>query len=198
MGEHELQEALRSKAQEAARQAWAAAEATVAARRAELEVEQTALRDAMEQQLVVAAAAVRRSVLAAAELAARQQQLAAESALRERLHSTAVRLLANLGAEQRHRLWQALTAELPLADWQRIRVHPDDLVRARQLFPVAEVTPEATLIGGLIVETADGRIMVDNSLSGRLERLWSELLAPLFAAVYEEVDRDAAGSPAVG
>jgi vacuolar-type H+-ATPase subunit E/Vma4 len=153
----------------------------------------------MEQQLAVAGAAVRRSVLAAAELAARQQRLAAESALRERMHGAALRLLATLGAKQRQHLWRALAAELPPADWRRIRVHPDELELARERFPAAEVIAEPELVGGLVAETADGRIVVDNSLAGRLERVWPELLAPLLVAVNEEVDRHvAAGAAAAG
>lgn len=196
MGEYELQEALREKARETIRELWRAAESAVAERRTEVGVQQAALRDAAERQLAVAAAAVRRDVLTTAERAARQQQLAAEQALQERLHAAAMCIFPDLGTGDRQQLWRALAAELPPVDWQRIRVHPDDLSVARQFFPTVEVAAEPALGGGLVAETADGRIVVDNSLTGRLTRAWPDLLPPLFAAISEEVDRDAAGSAA--
>jgi vacuolar-type H+-ATPase subunit E/Vma4 len=196
MGEHELQEALRGKARETIRELWQAAEAAVAERRAEIDARQAALRDTAERQLAAAAAVVLREVLATAERAVRQRQLVAEQALRERLHAAAMRVLPELGAGDRRRLWRTLAAELPPIAWQRIRVHPDDLSVARQFFPTVEVIAEPALGGGLVAETADGRIVIDNALTGRLARAWPDLLAPLFAAINEEVDRDAAGSAA--
>lgn len=196
MGEHELQEALRGKARETIRELWQAAEAAVAEQRTEIAARQAALRDTAKRQLAAAAAIVRRDVLATAERAVRQQQLAAEQALQERLHAAAMRVLPELGAGDRQRLWRTLAAELPPVDWQRIRVHPDDLSAARQFFPMVEVTAEPALGGGLVAETADGRIVIDNSLTGRLARAWPDLLSPLFAAISEEVDKDAAGSAA--
>lgn len=196
MGERELREALHRKTQEAVRQVWHAAEAAVAAQRAATAVQQAAARDATAEQLAATAAAVRRNVLAAAETAARRQRLAAEKALLERMYAIASHLLPALGGKQRPGLWPAFAAELPPADWQRIRVHPDDLAQARRLFPAAEVTADAALAGGLIAESADGRILADNSLAGRLERAWPDLTAPLLAAVCVEADSHAAGPAA--
>jgi vacuolar-type H+-ATPase subunit E/Vma4 len=172
------------------------AEVAVTERRVEFAARQSALRDAAERQLAAAAAVVRRDVLATAERAVRQQQLAAEQALQERLHAAAMRIFPDLGTGDRQQLWHALAAELPPVDWQRIRVHPDDLSVARLFFPTVEVAADPALGGGLVAETADGRIVVDNSLMGRLARAWPDLLPPLFAAISEEVDRNAAGSAA--
>lgn len=194
MGERELREALRGKAQERIRQIWQAAETAVATRRAAIGAEQAALRGAAEQQAAAAEELTRRNVLAAAELRARQRCLDAEQQVNARLRALADRLLADLVRNDRARLWQALAAALPAAQWQRIRVHPEDLPTAKAAFPSAEVTADPALAGGLVAETADGRIVVDNSLNGRLDRLWPELLAPLFAVINREVDRDAAGS----
>lgn len=196
MGERELQEALRGKARERIRRIWRAAEEAVAARRAEIGAEQAILRERAEQEQAATAVVTRRNVLAAAALAAQQQCLVTEQRLRERLHALAGRRLPTLIDGARARVWQALAAELPAAEWQRIRVHPADLAVARQRFPTAEVLADAALGGGLVAEAGDGRIVVDNSLAGRLERAWPELLVPLFAAISEEVERDAAGAAA--
>lgn len=198
MGEHELQEALRGEAQAQIRAIWQAAEEAVAARRAEVAVEVMALRNESVRRQAVARAAEQRVLLSAAELAARQRLLATETALLERLRRLAAKLLPALGATQRSRFWFALVAELPLIEWRRVHVHPDDLVLARQTFPAAEISSSPALGGGLVVETADGRIVVDNSLAGRLERSWLELQTPLMVTVHEEVDKDAAGSAPPG
>lgn len=198
MGEHELQEALRGEAQAKIRAVWQAAETAVAARRAEVAAEVVALRDEAARRLAAAQAAEQRTLLTAAEMTARQRLLVAETAVLERLRRLAASLLPELGATQRSRFWQALVAELPTAEWQRVRVHPDDLTLARQTFPAAEVSSEPALGGGLVVEVADGRISVDNSLAGRLARSWHELQTPLMMAVHEEVDKDAADSSPAG
>lgn len=198
MGEHELQEALREEAQARIRELWRAAEAAVARRRAETEEGLAALRGEAARREATAVAAVCRTVLTATRAEERRQRLAGEAQFEQRLHALAVRLLPELCATERCRLWQALANELPAAEWQRVRVHPDDLLQAQRTFPAAEVTADSALGGGLVAETADGRIVVDNSLAGRLEQSWPALLTPLLAAADEELDKDAAGSAAPG
>ena len=198
MGERELQEALRARAHKRIDAAWQAAEAAVAARRAAIEDQRQALCATMQRQLAGTAAAERRRLLAETERALRRQRLTALQALEGRLQALAGPLLAGLGDSRRHRTWAALAGELPAAEWQRVRVHPEDLDRARRAFPGAEVAVDATLAGGLVAETGDGRIVLDNSLAGRLAQAWPALLTPLAAAVCEEVDKDAAGPAATG
>lgn len=198
MGEHELQEALRREAQAKIRAIWEAAEAAVAARRAEVAAAAVALRAASARRQALALAEVQRTTRSQAEAAARQRLLTAESVLLERLQRLAMRLLPQLGAGERPRVWQALAGELPPGDWQRVQVHPDDLPLARTTFPAAEIAGAPELGGGLVVATADGRLAVDNSLAGRLERRWPELQIPLMAAIQEEVTKDAAGTVFTG
>jgi vacuolar-type H+-ATPase subunit E/Vma4 len=198
MGEHELQEALRVRTQEQIRLVWQTAEAAVTTRRAEVGEHQRAVLESMAQELATAAAGERRKVLAAAERKLRQQRLATVATLESRLHALAVQLLPGLGMAEDRRLWQALAGELPAAAWQHVRVHPEDLGQARQAFPAAVVEGDATLAGGLVATTADGRIVLDNSLAGRLQLAWSELLTPLLAAVCAEGDQGVAGPAPTG
>jgi len=58
------------------------------------------------------------------------------------------------------------------------------------------VTVDDALVGGLLAATADNRMMVDNSLAGRLARCWPELLLTLFADLHKEVEADAPACPA--
>jgi vacuolar-type H+-ATPase subunit E/Vma4 len=198
MGEHELREALRNDAQARIRDVWQVAEAALAERRAVVARQVAALREEAQRRLAATVAEERRTLLAAATLAARQQQLAAEAGLLDRLKALALRLLPGLCGEDRRRLWLALANELPAADWERIVVHPDDLETARLTFPMTEIVAAVALAGGLVAETAGGRVVVDNSLAGRLKQGWPGLQTALLAAVYEEVDRDAAGPTPAG
>lgn len=198
MGEHELREALRRETQARIRALWGATEDAVVARRAEVDAEIAALREAANRLQAATLEGERRALLAAAELTARQQQLAAETSLGERLYRLATGLLPDLAAMGRHELWIALAAELPVAEWQRVQVHPEDLPLARARFPAADLSGDPALGGGLIAETADGRIVVDNSLAGRLARCWPRLRTELLTAIREEVERDAAGSATAG
>lgn len=197
MGERELQEALRSKARAQIRHLWLEAEEAVAAARAATDAKVRALQQDARSRVAASVAASRHPAQAVSARAARQQRLRTETALQERMYALALRLLlAPADTGQRRRRWLALTAELPAAEWRRILVHPDDLAVARETFPNAEVTSDAKLLGGVVAETGDGRFSVDNSLAGRLARAWPELQAPLFAAINEKVDTDAAGPAA--
>lgn len=198
MGEHELQEALRVRTQEQIRMVWQAAEAAVATRRDEIEQRRQTMLELLTRELDTAITGERRKLLAAAERVVRQQRLAALASLEGRLHPLAVQLLPALGMAEDRRLWLALAGELPAAEWQHVCVHPDDLDQARQTFPAAVVEGDAALAGGLVAATADGRIVLDNSLAGRLQQAWPELLTPLIAAVRAEVDQGAAGPAPTG
>jgi hypothetical protein len=198
MGEHELQQALRVRTQERIRSAWQTAEAAVAARRDEVgRLRQTVLEQAA-RAVAAAAAGERRKLLAATEQKLRQQRLASLASLEARLQTLAVQLLPDLGMAERRRLWLALAGELPAAAWQQVRVHPNDFDQARQTFPNAQVEVDATLAGGLVAVSADGRIVLDNSLTGRLRQAWPGLLPALVKAVCTEVDQGAAGPTPTG
>jgi len=193
MGEHELREALHGKALAQIHALWEQAEAEVAARRQDVAQQLADLRAEMNGRVAKTVANERRTALAAAELAARRQRLAAEAEFGKRLYLKATELLPSLLGTARSRLWLALAKELPAARWRQVLVHPDDLEPARQRFPEAVVETDPALIGGVVADADDGRVVVDNSLAGRLARAWPEMLTPLIDAVREEVDRNVAG-----
>jgi vacuolar-type H+-ATPase subunit E/Vma4 len=187
MGEHELRAALRREADDRIREGWAAAEREVATRRAQVTTDLDALRQTGEEQALAAALAARRAAAATIEQALRRCRLLAESTLAERLRSLAEQVLTELAEQERDPLWRASVAEIPAAEWRTLRVAPADLLRARRDFPRASVEADNALIGGLIAATAGERIVVDNSLAGRLERGWPELLPELMANLIREM-----------
>lgn len=188
MGQRELMAALRQ-----------GAEAEIAALWQRTEQEAQRLRDQAQQQQ----RALEAELLSAAEqqgareaaireqLALRQQRslrLEAEAALAERLLRLARELLPQLRGRDEP-IFTALAAELPPAPWGSLRVHPDDLPLARQLFAAVEIAGDPRISGGLEAETVDGGLRVVNTLEKRLQRLWPQLLPELRKEVYALLDR---------
>ena len=196
MGEHELHNALRREADSRIRTLWAEAETEVATRREALKNELAALQQATGEDGHKEVQAVHRSDSARIEQEVRRDRLLARTALAERLLALATQLLAELGAANREGVWRNAVAELPAAAWQTVTVHPDDAQRARRAFPQAEVKTDPALIGGVIAAAANGRIVVDNSLAGRLVRGWPELLPELTGALERELNEHGPAGPA--
>jgi len=191
MGERELQAALQEEAEGQVRQAWTAAEQAVAARRGEVAARLEQLRELAARRQGAAVARLRDDLLHRARQEARQVRLLAEVELAERMLRLAGALLPELAERGGDRLWQALYAELPPLAWARASVHPADATRAAATLPQAEVATAVALGGGLVVDSADGLIRIDNSLACRLARSWPDLLPQLLAALYLDVGRDA-------
>lgn len=199
MGEHELHNALRREADSRIRTLWAEAEAEVTARREAAKKEQDTLLQAAGAENLRAAQAVQRSAAVRTDQQVRRCHLLARTAIAERLLALAGQLLAELGAADRDGIWRSTVAELPAVAWQTLTVHPDDTERARRAFPQATVQTDPALIGGVIATAGDGRIVVDNSLAGRLLRGWPELLPELTGALERELnDHGPAGPAATG
>jgi len=196
MGQHELHNALRREADNRIRALWAEAEAEVEEQRTALKREHDTLQQAARQEQRSEEQAVRRTAAAKAELEMRRCRLLARAALAKRLLALAEPLLVELGSANREGVWQSAVTELPVAEWQILTVHPDDAQRARRDFPETEVRTDTTLVGGVIAATTDERIVIDNSLAGRLLRGWPEFLPELTEALEREINNHGSAGPA--
>lgn len=166
----------------------AEAEITALTERTEAQLRQ--LRADEEQRRQAAAAQKRQTLLAQGQQRALAERLAGEERLQRRLWEWAEQLLADLAEEAPARLLATLAQELPPGEWQRVTVHPRDLATVRRIFPSASIADDAAIVGGLRVATAQGRIVVDNTLKTRLKHGWPELLPRLLRAL--EIDDAAA------
>ncbi len=147
------------------------------------------LRAAYSRQRSSTAAEKAAKILSEANTAARLIRLSAEKALSERLYSLAVEslhLLRNAGYRD---VFAAFASELPRLPWKAVRVNPEDIGRAKEHFPGAEIISDKHITGGLDVTTEGGKIRVINTFEKRLERAWEEMLPGLLRDVYEEVSR---------
>jgi vacuolar-type H+-ATPase subunit E/Vma4 len=142
-----------------------------------------------EASTIVAAkaAAIDNAATHGAEKEARRIQAIASAALAGRLHTLAVAMLPRLRTADYPEHFAALAQELPARTWQRVIVNPADEALARAFFPSAQIDRDATVAGGLIVETDEGRVRVDNSLRTRLDAAWPDLLPALMRSVRDRI-----------
>ena len=189
MGESELKIALQREGEEQVRAFWQAAEEKVAKRRQELKEEQEQLRREAERQLQFEVTQRRNSQRTESRMQAMASRLHAEALLDERLQGLASQLLTELTEKNRGVLWQAFCAELPHAEWGKIKVSQGSQGLAVRDFPTAEIELDDAIAGGLIATSSSG-VRVDNSLTCRLRRAWPDLLPQLMSELRRLVDSD--------
>lgn len=127
-----------------------------------------------------------RGLMTEAEEKAWLRQSEAERQLADRLYELAKKELPLLREQCGNRLLETCSKELPQAKWQKLRVHESEVNLARTLFPEAEIKGDDTISGGLVAESADGRIMVINTLEKRLERSWPRILPEFLRTLRKE------------
>jgi len=120
---------------------------------------------------------------AEANSAIRRIGLRAERALADRLYVVAresLRTLRNVGYGD---VFHGFARELPQFTWKQVRVNPDDVAIAREIFPGAEIQPAPEIIGGLEAVSEGEQVRVVNTFEKRLERIWEEILPDIMKEV---------------
>lgn len=193
MGYDELTAALRRETEASCAQLRDQAAAESAALQASWaeEAEQLRAQSARRNAQACAAAA------AAAATEARQHcerlGLESEEQLARRLRERAAALLPRLRGTHYGAAFAAMLRSLPAAGWSRARVNPADRDAAAALLPGVEIGEDPAISGGIAVETADGRMLVTDTLEKRLERFWPELLPEVLREVCDAADGEAPG-----
>lgn len=188
MGESELKIALRREGEERVRQFWQEAEASVAAKRDEIEEQLSQLRAQMARRLEAETTEMANNMLFNAQSKSRKRQLLAEAEIEQRLLALGEKMLPELGGISQGETWQALCAEIPRAEWTVIIVAPEDEELAKSSFPQARIECDAKIGRGLVAENNDGSIRIDNSLRCRMLRAWPDLLPGLMMALRKQVE----------
>lgn len=179
MGSEELLAALRSEAEEKSRIIRQEGVAEAARLKDDAAVRLARLREKFQQEQVRTIAAENGAILAEAERTARRTRLAAAENLAEKLYDLAHGLLPRLREKDYPGIFSRLAAELPLIEWETLRVNPADAEIAARLFPKARIVPDTAICGGMEALAEEGRIRIINTLEKRLERAWPELLPVL-------------------
>ena len=103
-------------------------------------------------------------------------RLVADRKLADLLYSLAASRLLMVRDQGYDAVFLALAQELPKCTWARVNVHPDDVERARTVFPKAKIAAAEGISGGLEVTSDDGLVTVVNTCEKRLERAWEDML----------------------
>jgi vacuolar-type H+-ATPase subunit E/Vma4 len=183
MGHGELLNALRRKGDDQAAALRRRVDGEQEALRQEADARRERLRLEHEERCAVDGRSRRHGVVAAAEREAALVRERAEHELALRLRERAGHCLATLRDADYAALFRTLAAELPPADWGTIRVNPLDAPLAAELFPTARVVADDAISGGLEADSADGTLVVVNTLESRLARGWDDLLPGMVAAL---------------
>lgn len=181
MGRLELLEALRREGGEAMAAITGRGVAEEDRLRTGAEERREELRREHEQQRELLCSERQRAIMAGTSREASLIRLRAEHSLSLRLHERARICLKQLTGDDGERIFRTLAAELPALPWHTIRIAPGDVALASGHFPNATIIADEAVAGGLKVATADGSLIVDNTLETRLERMWPDLLIQLMA-----------------
>lgn len=181
-----LFEHLRATGEERVRAIWEQAEAEVQRHTAEAEASLAEERNRCRLEGEQALMELGRRLMREAEEKALLRQAQAETALSERLYELARKELPWLQEHCGGKLLSALAKELPQREWGLLHVSENEVAQARDLFPKARIEGDIRLTGGLVAESADGRITVNNTLEKRLERAWPRLLPEFFRSLHQE------------
>ncbi|MEW6427764.1 MAG: V-type ATP synthase subunit E [Thermodesulfobacteriota bacterium] len=173
---------------------WHRAETKAVGEAARADRDLATLREEHRQRLRQAGEVQRIDILRQNGEETRRLRLRAEQELAERLRRAAESLLPSLRDADYAATFARLAAELPQAEWERLRVHPDDVGLARRLPGAAAVEPCASIHGGLLATAAGGGIEVDNTLERRLARAWNTMLPAMVRELCRDLEKD--GTPA--
>ena len=127
-----------------------------------------------------------RTIISEAETKAKKIKLMALDSLRNLLHEAAVKQLHNLRNDDYGVTFEKLVQELPEQNWQTITVNPDDISRTENIFNNCTIQTDPAISGGMVAESMNGKIIVNNTFKKRLERSWPTL----FPAIVRELETE--------
>jgi len=176
MGCKELIEALRAAASERVNAVWseASAEADIARAACAQKIDQT--KEEAGRIMAAKVDLIRSQALLEMRSKERSLRLVADRKLADLLYSIAASRLRMVRNREYDAVFQALVQELPQFTWGSVKVHPDDVERARTFFSNAKIFATETISGGLEATSDDGLVTVVNTCEKRLERAWEGML----------------------
>jgi vacuolar-type H+-ATPase subunit E/Vma4 len=140
-------------------------------------------------QLASACQKSMRSIFSETEISVRTKKLFAYQALEQTLRRAATAQLPALKDENYEDVFARLVAEIPERKWERIIVNPADLDLAANFFTANIIHTDPAISGGLIVTSAEGKIIVDNTFEKRLERKWNHILPEIIANLEQRYEK---------
>lgn len=194
MGHRELIDSLRKEGEESINRLWAGVKDEAEKINAEASRRITELREEFDRDLEIAVIKEEESILSEARNRARIIMLSLEQSLSERLFPLAVSCLGDLRTARYRDVFTSIAGELPDAEWEDIRVNPEDEGIARELFPDTRIVPDSNISGGLEAVRSNGKICITNTFEKRLEKAWQDILPLLIKDICKEGEDNGSAS----
>ena len=135
----------------------------------------------------------REQKLSSAKLEAKQQRLEARREVLEDVHDEVEAQIADLSGDEREELTRTLldAAAEEFDDAETVRVHGreadrDLLESLADDYEGFEVGEPVDCLGGVVVESEESRVRVNNTFDSVLEDVWEENLREISARLFEE------------
>lgn len=189
MGLNELIDSLKKNGQKQIDDIWQAAESEAEILRKQIAEAIADITKIHADKLASACQKSMRAIFSETEVKTRQKKLFAYQNLDQALRNAALKQLPSLRHQKYEKIFAMLVAELPEREWEKIVVHPDDLQMAAKFFTANSLQPDSAISGGVLAETANGRIVVDNTFEKRLERKWPQILPQIIAELEKHFEK---------
>jgi vacuolar-type H+-ATPase subunit E/Vma4 len=183
VGCKELIDSLRTAASERVNAVWSEAAAEADNARAACAQKADQAKEEAGRIMAARVALIRSQALLETRSKERGLRLAADRKLADLLYSIAASRLRMVRDREYGAVFQALVLELPRFTWGSVKVHPEDVERAKTFFPKAKITAAEEISGGLEVTSDDGLVTVVNTCEKRLERAWEGMLPEMIREV---------------
>jgi len=186
LGLEELIKTLRANQQSRIDEIWQAAKAEAASLHQQTSDAISGLTENHTDSLVCNCKKSIRTIISEAEAKAKKIKLMALDSLKNSLHEAAVEQLHYLRNEDYATIFKKLVQELPEQEWETITVNPDDISRTENVFYNCTIQTDPAISGGMVAESMNGKIIVNNTFWKRLERNWPTL----FPAIVRELETE--------
>lgn len=186
MGLEELIKTLRANRQSQIDEIWQAAKAEAASLRQQTSSAISDFTEDHTDSLVCNCKKSIRTIISEAETKARKIKLMALDSLRNLLHEAAVKQLHNLRNDDGGVTFEKLAQELPEQNWETVVVNPTDISMAKNFFNNCTIQTDPAISGGMVAESMNGKIVVNNTFEKRLESSWPTF----FPAIVRELETE--------
>ena len=186
MGLEELIKTLRANQQSQIDEIWQAAKAEAASLRQQTSDAISGLTESHTDSLVCNCQKSIRTIISEAETKAKEIKLMALDSLSNLLLEAAVEQLITLRGDDYGMTFKKLVQELPEQNWETVIVNPTDVTTAKESFNNSTIQTDPAISGGMVVLSAEGKIVVNNSFGKRLERSWSSIFPAIARGLEKE------------
>ncbi|GAB4432004.1 MAG: hypothetical protein OHK0040_01700 [bacterium] len=184
MDVEKLKEALAEEARKELDKLYSELQAEIASYRMKKKAELMQRKEELKSHAVEVLQEKRKRILGRAKRKADDILIQAEERVVRRFYEAGLKSLSFLRCENYPALFANLVKEVVFAQWEEVRVNPKDIAIAKDFFKEAVIVPDNEIIGGFILTSEKGKIIINNTFEKRWERVFSSLLPEVLMELY--------------